>query len=124
MEASYANNCIEFFDNVVISDPKINLKADYMKVFFDRPSRRLDRVICEGNVMIVQDARRALGGKAEYDALEKVIYLSQSPKVLKDDHILTADNITFFLDSDRILCEPSAQLVLFLSEENKIFFEN
>ncbi len=122
MEVNYQNNYVEFFDNVVISDPQINLKADYMKVFFDRPSRKLDRVICKGNVAVAQDTKKAMGGMAEYDGLEGVIYLSDHPKVLKDGNILTADNITFFLDSERVVCEPSAQLVLFFPEEDREFF--
>lgn len=123
MEVNYQENFVEFHDDVVISDPKVNLKADYMKVYFDRKSKVLDRVFCEGNVLIVQDTKRAMSGQAEYDALEGFVLLSGSPRVLRDGNVLTADNIMFYLQSERVICKPSAQLVLHLSNEDRDFFE-
>ncbi|OED36750.1 LPS export ABC transporter periplasmic protein LptC [PVC group bacterium (ex Bugula neritina AB1)] len=122
MEFNYDEDFVELFDNVSIVDPRLNLRADYMKIFFDRITQKLDRVLCQGNVMINQDLKKAMGEMAEYDVSDGAVYLTGNPKVLKNNHILTAENITFFLNKEEVLCEPSAQLVLFFSEEDRDFF--
>jgi LPS export ABC transporter protein LptC/lipopolysaccharide transport protein LptA len=123
MEVNYQENFVEFHDNVVISNSQVNLKADYMKVFIDRKSKKLDKVVCKGDVLIVQDTKRALCGQAEYDALEGYILLTENPRIFRDGNILTAEMITFYLEDERVICKPSAQLLLFISDEDREFFE-
>ena len=123
MEVNYKHGYVELFDEVVVSDPHLNLQADYMKVFLDGDTRKVDKVICKGAVRASQDAKRALSDYAEYQVEDEIVYLTGNPRILQDGNVLTGEAITFFLDTQRVVCAPSAQLVLFLSDEDRDFFE-
>jgi len=123
MNANYNENFVEFNNDVVVIDSTVTLKAQYMNVKFSRKNKSLEKVFCSGKVIIIQQDKKAMSDTATYDTLDGVIVLKGNPKVIKEGNILTADTITFYVEDGRVVCEPSAQLVLFPSEEERTFFE-
>ena len=122
MEASYKEGFIEFYDTVVVSDPFINIKADYVKVEYDYERQSLKSILCQGNVTIIQGVNRAIAGWTFYNADKKFIYLKEKPKFSQDGAILQAEYMQFFLNTGHLVCEPQATLVVNLLEKEKAFF--
>jgi len=88
LEVDYVKNIAHFMHNVVATDQRGKLSADSMDVYYDRKSRRVYKIIAEGNVIIEQD------GNITYS--DSVIYLANEGRV-----ILGGDpEAVYFPDSD------------------------
>lgn len=102
----------EFMDNVVVTDPSVHLKADYMKVWFNEDNE-VDTIEARGNVYIQQNETEAWAGRAEYLMATGRMVLRDQPKMSRGRDLLTGDVITFFRDENRMIVEPRARLVIF-----------
>lgn len=102
-----------FFEkNVVVVDPQMKIFADTMMVLFDSDNKAKN-IKAEGNVIIVQEDKRARAAVAEYNVETGVITLTGEPMVTQDKNILTGDVIKFFRDENRVKVEPRSRLVIY-----------
>lgn len=77
-----------FTGNVYIEDDRLQLKADRMEVRFnDRNEVR--HADATGNVAIVHDTYRAVGGKAAYDLEKGRLVLTERPVLYREKHSLS-----------------------------------
>jgi len=114
-----------FDNNVVVVDPRLKIYADKMRVTFSK-NNKAESVVAEGNVLIVQDDKRARAMKAEYDVVSGLITLSGSPMITRGSDIITAETIKFWRDEERMVAEPQSRLVINTSGEfthEKLFME-
>lgn len=102
----------EFETNVVITDPRVEIKADFMKVWFNSDNR-VKIIQAEGHVYIRQDETEAWAGRAEYLMEEGKMVLRDKPQMSRGQDILTGDVITFYRDENKMIVEPRARLVIF-----------
>ncbi len=116
MEVDYGNNIIELKDNVIVRDPKMDMRADYMRVFFAADTRSINKVIAEGRVRFKKDDKQAKSKHAVYNGSDGSVVLTGHPMVKRGMDILKGEKITFFRNDERMLCEPSAQLVFYDSK--------
>ena len=87
-----------------------NVEAQYEnnKIFSDKmyvymnDDNKIDRIICEGNVKLINDNITATARKAEYDVNNNVFYLLNGVKVWQDDNYLEGEQITVYTKSNRI----------------------
>ena len=119
LEVDYENNIATFNDNVIVKDPQVMLKADKMQVFFNAESKSVARIIAEGEVRFKKGDRQAKSDHAEYLADEGKIVLSGNPMVRRGMDALTGERIIFYRNNNRMICEPSAQLVIFTKEREE-----
>jgi len=105
-----------FEKNVVVTDNKIKILADCLKVFFTKDNK-VDRIEAEGRVKIIRNDLEATGEKATYDIKIGKMQLTGHPLIQRDQDKLTGTTITLWRNSGRILCEPNARLVI-ASEQN------
>jgi lipopolysaccharide export system protein LptA len=95
--------------------------ANEMDVFFVARSQspnyqqvtgpsRLDHMVAEGNVVIVQPGRRAEGKKLVYTAADDKFVLTGGPPSIFDAERgkITGDSLTFYRTGDRVLVEGKA----------------
>jgi lipopolysaccharide transport protein LptA len=101
-----------FEENVVVRDPAIRLRADRLTVFFDA-TNQAERIEAEGRVVIQQDRTMAWAEKATYDVVSGEIFMEGQPRIRRGQDVLEADTITFWRDDNKIICEPSARMVIF-----------
>lgn len=100
-----------FEENVVVTDREIKITADRLKVFFTEDNK-VDRIEAEGRVTIFRNDIKATGEKASYDMKEGKMQLTGNPRIQRDQDTLTGETVTLWRNSQRILCEPNARLVI------------
>lgn len=117
LDADFENKTAVFKDNVVVKDEQGTVKADKMKVFFGNENNEIDKIECRGNVEIRQKDRYSESEEAIYYAAEKKIVLKGDPVIRQESDHYRAEVITIFTEQNRVLFEPSAQLLIFPDEE-------
>ena len=105
-----------FDEHVVVIDPEIQIRADRLKVIFSEENK-VKTILAEGHVTIEQKTLKALSDSATYDVQEGKVVLSGNPQIQRDRDALAGDTITFWRDTNRILCEPSARLIIHAGKE-------
>ncbi len=71
-----------FNNNVVAIQDQQQLKADKIEVFFDPDMKSIKKMICSGNVEIIEKENKTFAEQAIYDAITKKITLSGRPKLI------------------------------------------
>ncbi len=100
-----------FEDNVVVVDPQLKITAHKLTTFFSEDNK-MTLVEALGEVVIRQGEKQARGAAARYEVDANKFVLSGYPVVRQGRDVLSAETITFWRNSDRIVCEPHARLVL------------
>ncbi len=100
-----------FEDQVEVRDRDVNIRADRLTVQFTA-DHKVDRIEADGRVVIVRDDVRATGAHARYDMRDGKLQLTGNPRLQRGQDVLTGDTITLWRESQRILCEPNARLVI------------
>jgi lipopolysaccharide transport protein LptA len=102
-----------FFEhNVVVNDPQMQLASDRLMIYFSEDGKAT-AIKAEGRVTITQTDKTAQAGVASYDIASGKIVLADRPRVTRGKDILEGDVITFWRDSNRMVCQPQARLVIF-----------
>ncbi len=68
-------------DNVVAVQGERILKADEIQVYFDPETQQVKKMICAGNVEIIQGANKTYSQRAVYEADSQKLVLTGSPKI-------------------------------------------
>jgi lipopolysaccharide export system protein LptA len=106
-----------FFEgNVVVVDPQMKIYSDTMMVVFDQGNRARN-IKAEGNVVIIQEDKRAKSDVAEYEIATGKIVLNGNPMITSGRNILTADIMRFWRDENRLECEPNARVVIYPDDD-------
>ena len=104
LEADFGKGVTILTGNVVVTEPRIMLKADKAVCTNDAKGQPL-KIEASGNVVIDQfaSARHATAGKAVYDVVKGVIVLSETP-FLKTPQatMVDATEITYYRDDERV----------------------
>ncbi len=123
MEANSAGDMVTFTGNVVATQADGILKARVVKVFYRNmpageakaaggqpgqkaePRREIVRIEADGDVVITQGNKVAVGEHGVYTAAERTIVLTGKPRVKQERDWVSGNRITFYLDEDRSLVE-------------------
>ncbi len=101
-----------FEQDVVVVDPRMKLYADTLRVTFNE-ANRATHIKAEGNVIIIQEDKRARGAVAEYNVETGEVSLTGNPMITSGKNIFTADVIKFWRDDGRMEGFPRSRLVLY-----------
>jgi LPS export ABC transporter protein LptC len=82
LDIDYQGQTAVFNNNVKADDGESQLYADKMTAYFDRESKKIVKIISEGNVKIVRGQDISYSEKAIYDASSQKISLIGSPKIV------------------------------------------
>lgn len=108
----YVRQFAHFEQNVVVVDPQMKIFADNMMVRFD-DDNKAKNIKAEGNVIIVQEDKRARAAIAEYKIDTGEIILSGDPMITQGKNVMTADVITFYRDEERVEGKPRSRLIIY-----------
>jgi len=114
-----------FETNVVVIDPRLKIYADKMKVTFSKENKA-ERVVASGNVIMIQEDKRARATTAEYNIATGEITLTGDPMITSGANIMTAETIKFWRDENRMEAMPRPRLLLSSelgSEKDRLFME-
>ena len=101
-----------FENNVLVTDPEMQLAADRLTVNFDAKGKA-QSIKAEGRVTIRQTDKTAQAGMATYDFETGKIVLAIKPRVTRGRDTLEGELITFWRDQNRMICQPQARLVIY-----------
>ena len=101
-----------FEQNVVVVDPQMKIYADTMMVTFDE-NNRARNIKAQGNVIIIQEDKRARAAVAEYKVDTGEITLTGKPMITSGKNIFTADVIRYWRDDERMEGKPNSRLIIY-----------
>ena len=107
LDTDFSNRLSTFTGHVVVTDPRMTLKADKIMVTFGA-GHEWQRIVATGKVTIDQPdlKRQAKAGRAEYDVVKGVIVLTGNPTLVSGESTLTgAEKITYYRDEERVSTE-------------------
>ncbi len=111
MDMDFSKHISTFTGNVVVTDPRMTLKADRMVVQFD-VQEKPQHIEAAGNVVIDQPVadRHAKAGKAEYDVVKGVVVLTEKPSVTAGGNTMSgAARITYYRDEERVTADGGTE---------------
>lgn len=107
-----------FEGKVVVTDPALKIGSDCLTVLFSN-DKKVESIEAEGNVVINRNEIWAAARTATYNVRDGKIVLSGKPSVTRQRNNLTAETIVFWRDSNKILCEPNAHLIIYSEQDMK-----
>jgi lipopolysaccharide transport protein LptA len=110
-----------FEGNVIAVYEKNKIFSDKMYVYMN-DDNKIDRIICEGNVKLMNDNITATSKRAEYDVNNDILYLLNGVKVWQDENYLEGEQITVYTKTNRIEVVKGKNkrvIVIFKPEENE-----
>jgi lipopolysaccharide export system protein LptA len=112
-----------FERDVHVQDSKMEMYCDELEILFNE-NNEIDWIGARTDVRILQGEREAFAGMAEYDVKTDEFVLKDNPRILDGRNMLSGDQIRFWRESRRMVCEPSARMVVYSDESiNASFFE-
>lgn len=118
MEVDYSKKIAVFDENVFVNDPQGTVRADHMEVYFDKETNDIDQIYCKGDVKIHHQDRTSHSDEAVYETKEQKIILTGNPEILQGLDRYRAEKITIFTAENRVIFEPSAQLLVYPKKED------
>lgn len=110
MDMNLSEHNASFTGNVLVRDPRYQIRADKMIVRFGA-DQQPERIEALGNVQIdeLEAKRRATAGRADYDVLKGTFVLTEKPVLsMGGDSMQGASKITYFRDNERVIFEGGA----------------
>jgi len=99
-----------FEEDVIVEDPEVRIEADKLVVIFDQ-ANEIRSATALGNVRIRNEDRVATCGKAIYIKKNGEVILTVDPELKRGDDMVKGDKITFWLNEDRMVCEPGMLVI-------------
>ncbi len=108
----YKNKYALFEENVVVSDPEMQLTSDKLIVHFAEEGK-VTSIKAEGHVNMKQDDKVGQCALATYDVPSGKIVMAGKPRVSRGRDVLEGDIITFWRDDNKMVVQPQARLVIY-----------
>ncbi len=117
MEADKLGDKVTFNGDVILKKEGMTLYSDSMVIFYDVPSKGINKIDALGNVVVRKEGRVALSNKASYYSREEKIVLTGDARIIENDNQLGGERITLFMRDDRSIVEGGR--VLFYQDSRK-----
>lgn len=108
-------NRVEFLGNVRLRDSRAAMNCGNLQLYL-KEATEIDWIEARFEVVIQTEDRKALADRATYIADESKFTLDGTPMVKVGPNIMTGDQIIFWQDTQRMVCEPNARLLLYLDD--------
>jgi lipopolysaccharide export system protein LptA len=109
LEFDYQNNRVFYRGQVKARQADVSIDCEELIVLFDRADdvrqAELNAVVATGNVVITQGERRATGGKAVFNQIDRQIVLFENPVLRDGKNEVRGDRLTVYLDEGRSVME-------------------
>ncbi len=118
----YNGRTVRFEENVHVQDPQMTMDCGTMNVRFGE-NNEIDWIEALTEVKLNNEGREAQAGRAVYDITTDEFLLEDEPKIMDGRNMLLGERIRFWRATGRMVCEPSARLIIYPDEklETKLF---
>lgn len=113
----YKTSTAVLVEDVVVNDARMNMRSDKMTVVFAGQDD-LKSVTAIGNVRLWEGDKKGFCDKAVYDRETGAVVMTGNARLERGRDVLSGDTIRYWLDSDRVVCEP-ARLVIYPGEQHE-----
>jgi lipopolysaccharide export system protein LptA len=102
-------NSVVFSGNVDASQGKVTIRTDEMTIYYEpndpkkseNQSRKVEKMICIGNVEVTQEDWLGTGERMDYFADERKVILHGDAKAWQGKNMVSGKTITYYLDEKR-----------------------
>jgi len=108
----YNGRAVRFEKSVHVQDPRMTLDCATLKVRFSE-NNEIDWIEALDGVRLLGEGREAYAERATYEMKTDEFLLENHPKIITGRHILLGDRIRFWRATGRMICEPSARLIVY-----------
>ena len=113
LNVDYNNNIAILNNDVFVEDKYGDIRADKIKLLFNKDKKKIERIEAFGNVEIKQEDKVATCGEAVFIMESRIVVLTGGPVVKRGTDTMAGEKITFYIDENRMVCEPGAKLIIF-----------
>ncbi|MCE9614186.1 MAG: hypothetical protein K8T26_07910 [Lentisphaerae bacterium] len=99
-----------FEGNVVVVDPQVKMEADRLNVIFEG-SNEVKSVAASGHVRLWHEDKTATCDRAIYVSRSGEVILRGDATLRRGDDRVMGDEITFWLNEDRMTCTPGRLVI-------------
>lgn len=118
MVSQEQDRAVIFRGNVDARQGELLIRADEMTVYYEQEESNkqasaggdIKHLVCKGNVQISQGDWVGTGGRMDYVANERKVVLTQNPKALKGQNMVSGEKIIYYLDDGRSVVDGQASL--------------
>jgi len=114
----YNGRTVRFEENVHVQDPEMTMDCGTMNVRFGE-NNEIDWIEALSEVKLHNEGREAQAGRAVYDITTDEFLLEDEPKIMDGRNMLLGERIRFWRATGRMVCEPSARLIMYPDDESK-----
>lgn len=108
----------EYLGNVEVKQGNMLMTCDTLEGFYDE-SNQIQKLNAKRNVVITKgEGIRATSEKAVYLREDETLTLTESPELLQEESVLTADVVRIFLKEDRSVAEGQVRVKLVQSKDD------
>lgn len=107
-----------FEKNVHVKDPKMEMFCDELEIQTGTDNQ-INWIGASTGVRILSEGREALAGKATYDVKTDEIVMQDNPRIMDGKNMLMGEQIRFWRGSKRMVCQPSARMVVYSEKKFK-----
>jgi lipopolysaccharide export system protein LptA len=104
-----------------VKDPQLQMNSGSLEIRFGE-NNEIDWIEALTEVRILHEGREAYAGKAVYDVTTDEFLLEDHPKLVDGRNMLLGEKIRFWRATGRMICEPSARIVLYPDDKIKTDF--
>ncbi len=101
-----------FEKNVHVVDPKMEMFCDELEIQSGQDNQ-INWIGAFNGVRILSGGREALAGNATYDVKTDEIVMHDNPRIIEGKNMLMGEQIHFWRNNKRMVCEPSARMVVY-----------
>lgn len=109
MVSQEQDHAVIFRGNVDARQGELLIRTDEMTVYYAQDDTNkgnatggdIKHMVCKGNVQISQGDWVGTSGRMDYVAQERKVVLTQNPKALKGQNMVTGEKIIYYLDDGR-----------------------
>ncbi|MCC7300111.1 MAG: hypothetical protein IT583_03430 [Verrucomicrobia bacterium] len=105
-----------FEKNVHVQDAKMEMYCDKLDIQLGQ-GNQIDWIGASTGVRILHEGREALAGKATYEIKSDEFLLEEHPRIVDGKNMLMGERIRFWRGSGRMVCEPSARMVVYSDQK-------
>jgi len=114
--------CLE--GDVQVESKELSMTCATLNLSFDE-SNEIDWIEALTEVRILHEGREAYAGRAVYDIKTDEFLLEDHPRLVDGRNMMFGDTIRFWRSTGRMICEPSARVVVYPDKKFKTeIFEN
>ena len=109
MEANRKLHIVIYIDDVIVKKEDLTIYAQKVEFLFDEKMEKIQQMMAEGGVRIVDLDKTETAEKAVYLNDQDILVLTGNPKVWQGENVITGSKMTLLRKEDRSIVEGNGK---------------